>query len=106
MKLLSAFTVACLSVVLFCGCQSIINHFDGKAQYYAHKVIIHDTVYDDYLTADSKWDLDKSKAKQWLYYDALRWLDDFRKNERGEYADTGAKDYPVKIEPVGDGKRP
>ena len=90
--------IAC--AMLACGCQAIFNHFDGKYQYYQNKVIIHDTVYDDYLNAENKWVSDKSEAKQWLYFEALRWLEDFRKNERGEYADTGASDYPVEIEAV------
>jgi hypothetical protein len=55
-------------------------------------------VYDDYLTTDNTWTSDKSQASPWLYHDAIGWLDDFRKYERGEYADTGAKNYPVKIE--------
>jgi hypothetical protein len=60
-------------------------------------VIIHDIVYDDYFTG-SVWTPETAKAKRWQRTEAQRWLDDFRINERGEYANTGAKDYPVKIE--------
>ncbi len=60
-------------------------------------VRVHDTVYDDYLMANGRWS-DISKARLMTYADASRWLADFRINERGEYANTGAKDYPVKLE--------
>lgn len=71
----------------FCGCST------NQEQ----KFVIHDTVHDDYRHA-GKWASGKTNADQMTYREANRWLEDFRKNERGEYADTGANDYPVKIE--------
>lgn len=86
-----------VSAMLLCGCDTIINHFDGKAQYYAHKVIIHDTDYDTYLTDKNEWSDKKSEAKQWLYYDALLWLEKQQKDDEWVVADVGI--YPIKIEP-------
>lgn len=76
-------------IFLLCGCAS--NH--------NQKFILHDTVYDDYYH-HGKWYVEKSKADQMTYSEANRWLTDFRLNERGEYANTGSKNYPIKIEPT------
>jgi uncharacterized protein YceK len=52
-----------VGAMLLSGCDSLIEHFDGKAQYYAHKVIIHDMDYDTYLTDNNEWSDKKSQAK-------------------------------------------
>jgi uncharacterized protein YceK len=92
MKKICVVAMILVMVTLFCGCEAIINHFDGKAQYYEHKVLIHNIKNDNYLNADNKWTIEKSEAKKWLYYEALRWLEDFQKN------DSNATNYLIKIE--------
>jgi uncharacterized protein YceK len=96
MKPTTIISICVLTLALVCGCDSIINHFDGKAQYYAHKVIIHDTDYDTYFTTSGEWSDDKSKAKEWLYYDALNWLENQKKSDEFKISDRLI--YPIKIE--------
>lgn len=88
MKPLIALLVAVGISGWFCGCKTLTAD---------RKYILHDTVYEDYYTDDG-WSKTRSEAKLWRYSEAKRWLDDYRTNERGEYADTGPTDYPVQIE--------
>ncbi len=83
--------LAVASIALLSGGCATEKHPDG--------VVVHDTVNGDYLMANGKWS-DISKARYMTYADASRWLNDYRKNERGEYANTGAKNYPVKLESI------
>jgi hypothetical protein len=83
------FAVIC--IVGLSGCAGLEVRF-SRANW-----VLHDTVYNDYYTDDG-WSDNPKEAKLWRYDEAKRWLDDRRINEMGEYADTGPKDYPIKLE--------
>lgn len=84
-------TMLALALVALCGCAS--------RQAENQKFVLHDTVYDDYFR-HGQWA--KTDPDLMTYSEAKRVLADFRIHERGEYADTGSRDYPIRIEPARD----
>ena len=73
--------LALLSLIFLTGCEAIINHFDGKSQYYSHKVVIYDELKNSYLGESNEWVSKKSQAKSWYYYEAVYWLDNTNHSE-------------------------
>ena len=60
--------------------------------------VIKDTLHNDYY-ARKGWTKEKQQALTFRYKDALEILIDLRINEKGEYSNTGGKDYPMIVEP-------
>lgn len=81
-------TVIILSIIFVTGC------FTSRRD--PTPCVIFDEVYGDYYS-HGVWTPELKDAQVMPEWKAELWLYDFRTHERGEYADTGDSDYPIKV---------
>lgn len=79
-KAVTSFALAILCAGLLCGCEALIEHFDGKAQYYKHHYAVQRVSDGSYLGEGGKWVAKKPAAHSYLYYEALREVEKFGAN--------------------------